>query len=265
MVLQEVIDAVESFPKPGTRTFQSYTGADLVSESRFTREISERLSASSSTRRIWTANDNHQYIPNANPERSFHSEFFLGHSEIDISWADGLESSRPEALLEVKLRSSARASQDHYMFLAETAAVAADFWLCEQQGRPISGYCVFIAGANERTRTDWLSVLASRERMIIEINPTLASNQGQPNPLHTPYWVNKKTGLIRPDFRSGINKILAGNTSTHYSGIYRRHGTFRVEVIATHNSTSNGHWILQYEIVSVAMLPGTTNLQLWWP
>ena len=265
MVLQEIIDAVESFATPPQREYQTYRGADLQSESAYTREIASRLHLSSQTRRIWTAKANHRFIRGANPLKSYKSNFFHQHSEIDISWADGLDSEIPEALLEIKLRSANRPSTDHYFILTETAAVAADYWHSQSQERPVRAYCVFIAGVNERNRTDWLSILASRNQMSLEINPTLAFPNAQPNPAFTPYWIDRQTGLIRPNFRSAMNKIMSGTTSTHYAGFFMTPGRLTVGIRMTEHICENQHWILQYEITSVALTDTDVPLNQWWP
>ena len=264
MVLREVVDAVSNMAAPIMNDFQSGRWGRLLAEGEYTREIAIEL-GNNQNRKIWTARGTHEHIRNNEPENSFPSPFFSGHSLIDICWAEDINSEIPTQILEVKLRSSAAPSQDHYKFLSEVCAVAADVFHAEVN---ISGYCVFITDIGERLRTNWFSHMTPVEQMRIELEPSAAINNAGPDfpqGERRPYWINQQNGLIRPDFRSAFNKIFSHTTNTHYVGIFRRDGIFRISCTVTHHETDNGYWIIQYRIDDVELLGTDLELIEWWP
>lgn len=264
MVLEDVINAVSNMPAPVMTNFQSGRWGQLLPELEFTRRIAIQLSQDPE-RKIWTAGDTHRFIPENAPELSFSSPFFLGHSKIDVSWAQGLDSEIPTDILEVKLRSSAAPSQDHWRYLSEVCAVAAE--VLNSEGN-FCGYCVFICDSGERRRTPWFSDMVPQEQIRIELEPTSAVENHLPDfpdRPRRPYWINQANGLIRPDFQSAFNKIFSGIETAHYVGTFQREGVIGISCTVTHQETENGYWIVQYAIDTVELIETDLPLNEWWP
>jgi hypothetical protein len=265
MVLDEIVNAVSQMAAPIMTDIQSGRWGQLSAEGEYTRDIAVQL-GNTPNRKIWTARGTHELIPNNEPENSYSSPFFLGHSKRDICWAEGLDSENPTEILEVKLRSSAAPSQDHYRFFSEVCAVAADVF---HAGNDISGYCIFITDVGERERTRWFNDMTAVENMRIELEPSVAiANAGPDFPQavpRRPYWIDQQNGLIRPNFRSAFNKIFCHTTDTHYVGLFRREGLLRINCTVTQQETDNGYWIIQYRINDVELSGTDLPLNEWWP
>jgi len=267
VVLDEIVNAVSNLDRPEMKQFQSGTWEKMPPEREVTRDISIQLGQTHG-RKIWTASNTHQHLPDNAPETSFRSALFQGHSEIDASWAQGLDSDLPSHILEVKLRSSAAPSQDHYRFFSEVCAVAAEILYFQNREGDLSGYCTFITGVGERERTHWFSDMASVDVMRIQLEPSSAIDN--PGPVYPegdrrPYWIDRDGGLFRPEFQSAFNKIFSGIETAHYAGIFRTEGILSVNCTVTQRETENGYWIVQYRVDDVELIGTDLPIEEWLP
>ena len=265
--LDLIAESLDQFSRPTKTAFQSGTWGEMPPEDEITRALALVVAQRLSPLQIWTAAGNHSPAGNrATWHTSWLSPFFLQHSELDLAWTDQPNEAEPTVLIELKKRSSAAASQDHYAVLSDIAGLAADVLFAQENNRAVQGYFVFVGPEGERKRTPWLScLLPNTEALEFRIQPSNALTKGQPDPRHAPYWCDRNTGLLHLDHRSGYNKVFGRSTSTKFIGVFRRTGVFSVGLDVQERITSNGFWCLLFRIVSVSLTGTQQAIQEWWP
>jgi len=260
-LIQAIQTAVQTLTVPIQKQFQSGTWGAMPQESWVTRAVAQRV-VSDGAQTVWTAQSTHPLLPASVSKRtSLTSDFFFGHSLVDLAWATAANAASPSDLLEVKMRSSAASSQDHYIFLSDVVALAAEHRLA---GGTRTCSVGLVAPVGERNRTSWLSCLVPAGGIMTVILDPASANLSKPS-INAPYWCNPATGTCTPDHRSGYNKLFSGSTRTKLSGLFRRSGRLTITCEVNEATLANGYWVLLYTITAVDLTGAGVPFEQWWP